>query len=53
MKAIPSEWLEPLEMRDVISELAHDLYAFREWQIGEGRETEELSQRIWRKYPGR
>jgi ADP-ribosylglycohydrolase len=34
-KAIPKEWLEPLELREVISELAEDLYAFRDWEIGE------------------
>jgi ADP-ribosylglycohydrolase len=52
VKAIPTEWLEPLELRDVITELAEDLYAFKDWQIGEYSENKELNQRIWRKYPG-
>ena len=52
VKAIPAEWLEALELRDVITELADDLYAFRDWEIGEGSENEELNEQIWRKYPG-
>jgi ADP-ribosylglycohydrolase len=51
-KAIPEDWLEPLELRDVITELAEDLYAFREWNIGEYSGNEAMNQRIWRKYPG-
>jgi hypothetical protein len=35
VKAIPDEWLKPLELRGVITELAEDLYAFRGWEIGE------------------
>lgn len=50
--AIPAEWLEPLELRDVITELAEDLYAFKDWTIGRHSADEELNQRIWRKYPG-
>ena len=52
VNAIPAEWLEPLELREVISELAEDLYAFKDWAIGEYSENEELNQQIWRKYPG-
>ena len=52
VKTIPAEWLEPLELRDVITELAEDLYAFKDWAIGEYSDNEELNQRIWRKYPG-
>ncbi len=52
VKAIPAEWLEPLELRDVITEVAEDLYAFKDWEIGEYSENEELNQRIWQKYPG-
>ncbi len=52
VKAIPAEWLEPLELRDVITELAEDLYAFKDWEIGEYSDNDELNQRIWRKYPG-
>lgn len=52
VKAIPAEWLEPLELRDVISELAEDLYAFKDWEIGEYIDNEDLNHRIWQKYPG-
>jgi len=52
VKVIPAEWLEPLELREVITELAEDLYAFKDWAIGEYSDNEELNQRIWRKYPG-
>ena len=52
VKAIPAEWLEPLELRDVITELAEDLYAFKDWAIGEYSDNEELNHWIWRKYPG-
>lgn len=52
VKVIPAEWLEPLELRDVITELAENLYAFKDWAIGEYSDNKELNQRIWRKYPG-
>jgi ADP-ribosylglycohydrolase len=51
-RAIPPEWLESLELRDVITELAEDLYAFKEWDIGEFSEKKEMNQRIWHKYSG-
>ena len=46
VKAIPREWLDRLELRDVISELAEDLYGFREWEFDKNQDA------IWRKYPG-
>jgi len=51
--AIPSEWLNELELREVIEEVADDLCDFPDWEIsdydyGEGS----LTDRIWRKYPG-
>ncbi|NDY83701.1 ADP-ribosylglycohydrolase family protein [Orrella sp. NBD-18] len=46
MKAIYAEWLNPLELRDVITELAEDLYAFKEWRIGEYSDNKKLNQRI-------
>jgi ADP-ribosylglycohydrolase len=52
VKAIPADWLEPIELRDVITELAEDLYAFKDWKIGQYSNNEDLNQRIWRKYPG-
>ena len=52
VRAIPAEWLEPLELREVIMSLAEDLYAFKDWDIGEYSENAEMNQRIWQKYPG-
>ncbi len=52
LKAIPAEWLEPLELRDVITELAEDLYAFKDWNIGEYAGDKTVGDRIWKKYPG-
>ena len=51
VKAIPDEWLQPLELRGVITEIAEDLYAFRDWKIGEYINNK-VGERIWRKYPG-
>jgi ADP-ribosylglycohydrolase len=51
-QAIPAAWLEALELRDVISELAEDLYRFTGWDIGAHAPDAELNARIWRKYPG-
>ncbi|UPW08629.1 ADP-ribosylglycohydrolase family protein [Gordonia terrae] len=33
--AIPQRWLEPLELRDVIVEMAGDLHDFVDWEIAE------------------
>ena len=52
IRAIPDEWLEPLELRDVITTLADDLFAFKDWEIGEFSGYSEMNQRIWQKYPG-
>lgn len=52
VKAIPPEWLEPLELRDVITEVADDLYAFKDWAIGEYSGNQALNERIWCRYPG-
>ncbi|TVQ95252.1 MAG: ADP-ribosylglycohydrolase family protein [Chromatiaceae bacterium] len=52
VKAIPSEWLEALELREVIATVAEDLYAFMDWDIGEFSTNTELNQSIWQKYPG-
>ncbi len=54
---IPASFLSPLELREVIAEIASDLCAFREWNIGEsddvgGRSNPALSERVWQKYPG-
>jgi ADP-ribosylglycohydrolase len=49
--AISSEWLEPLELADVIREIAEDLYDYPNWQLSECS-TDDESERICRKYPG-
>lgn len=49
---IPAEWLESLELREVIMEVADDLLAFRDWDIGEYSSNREMNERIWKKYPG-
>jgi hypothetical protein len=48
--AIPDYWLESLELRDVIAEVADDLFSFPSWQIS-GYGPEE-PKGIWDKYPG-
>ena len=52
VSAIPAEWLEPLELRDVITEIAGDLYDFRDWGREEDADIHALNERIWLKYPG-
>jgi len=52
VNAIPAEWLESLELRSVITEVAEDLFSFPDWQIGEYSDNRELNDRIWEKYPG-
>lgn len=52
VQAIGQEWLQPLELRDVIEQVAMDLYCFRDWRIGGDGEDEGLSSEVWRKYPG-
>lgn len=51
VREIPTEWLENLELRDVIAKLASDLYMFYSWQVGAYFDTAE-NQLIWDKYPG-
>jgi ADP-ribosylglycohydrolase len=52
VEAIPAAWLAPLELREVIEELAQDLFEFPQWQIGEYAPDVALGERIWKKYPG-
>ena len=47
IKAIPSRWLASLELRDVIQEIAVDLYDFPTWGRGQLDPDE-----LWSKYPG-
>jgi ADP-ribosylglycohydrolase len=52
--AIPQQWLEPLELREVVAEIAEDLlyFPFSEWWEDDNANGQELKHRIWRKYPG-
>ena len=50
VNAIPDEWLEGLELRSVITEIADDLYAFQSWRLSD--EIDSDHERVWRKYPG-
>ncbi|UXI70423.1 ADP-ribosylglycohydrolase family protein [Tahibacter amnicola] len=49
---IPAPWLERLELREVIREIALDLARFRDWDIGEYSRDAALNEAIWGKYPG-
>lgn len=40
-QAIPGSWLEPLELRDVIEDMADDLAAVTEWRLDEEGGQEE------------
>ena len=46
VQAIPAEWLAPLELREVITEMADDLLDCRQWS------SQDIEERIWDKYPG-
>jgi ADP-ribosylglycohydrolase len=49
--AIPSRWLEQLELRDEITAIGEDLLAYGQWNLDDcDQETED---RIWMRYPGR
>ena len=52
LKSIPAHWLESLELRDVITEVANDLYAFKDWEIDEYSRVHEQTDLICAKYPG-
>ena len=41
-EAIPSKWLGPLELREIVEGIADDLAAYPEWKILERDATEEL-----------
>ncbi len=51
-QSIPAPWLKQLELRKVITEVADDLHACRQWSIGPGAASAVFSKQIWAKYPG-
>lgn len=52
VEAIPAPWLEQLELRETIAEIASDLFAFTDWEFGSEMDNREQFDAIWRKYPG-
>ena len=50
--AIPEQWLEPLQLREVITEIAEDLHDCIDWALSPFGSDPECQERIWRKYPG-
>jgi ADP-ribosylglycohydrolase len=52
IEVIPEEWLGPLELHNVIREIALDLHDCQWWEIGESVEDTTLNTRVWEKYPG-
>ncbi len=51
VRAIPSEWLEALELREVISEVAGDLFDCRNWDLDMMSDESDFD-RAFEKYPG-
>lgn len=49
IEAIPEQWLDQLELKEVIAELANDLFIFPEWDLDGDSDSAES---ILRKYPG-
>jgi ADP-ribosylglycohydrolase len=52
VEAIPQRWLETLELRAVIEELADDLATFVEWDVGEYSQDKDEATYYWNRYPG-
>jgi ADP-ribosylglycohydrolase len=50
-RAIPESWIEPLELREVIAEMADDLATLREWNLADECSTGEADFYAER-YPG-
>jgi len=51
-EAVPPSWLEPLELREVITAIADDLYAYKEWPVGDAGDDPGTAERVWVRYPG-
>ena len=50
-EAIPQRWRDGLELREVIREMAEDLYGFPDWGIGEYGDRA-ANDYYWARYPG-
>lgn len=51
-QCLPQKWLDRLELRELIAELADDLFDCPQWRIGMDAKSEDFDKRIWEKYPG-
>ncbi len=55
VQAIPADWLQQLELRDVVGELAEDLHDYRRWKVSDHSlltaAEEQTAEEIFRKYP--
>jgi ADP-ribosyl-[dinitrogen reductase] hydrolase len=51
-QCLPQKWLHGLELREVSTELADDLFDCPQWRIGMDTKSEDFDKRIWEKYPG-
>jgi len=51
MNAIPERWRKPLELGDVIEQVADDLFDYPTWHIGECA-TDGDNDKVWARYPG-
>jgi ADP-ribosylglycohydrolase len=51
-ESIPAPWLKRLQLRNVITEVADDLYMCKTWSLGAGADSAEFDKQIWEKYPG-
>lgn len=49
--AIPENWLQPLELRDVITRIALDLHDFRDWKLDGPEADETLRRQLHARYP--
>ena len=51
VEAIPPEWLDALELREVITEIADDLLTHRDWPITKANRDPAFDERVMAKYP--
>ena len=51
-QAIPTEWQDKLELRDVIAELADDMYGLMDVKFGDYVPEDKSNYWVWDKYPG-
>ena len=48
---IPERWLEPLELCELITEIADDLATAPGWEIGDYSDSSEVARYYWKRYP--